>query len=195
MMPAFDCPVCRNPLTWEVVFAYQGVREAMLALVDAHPDGKRLLRPMLAYIGLFAPKKTTMRYERVASLASDLTAMIKEAKVERGGRSYTTPAEYWRIAFEEVVARNHAGGLRTPLSSHGYLLEIIVGYVSKAEASAETQTEKQRAGHAGSGTNPNRQGSTVTQTGPVRLDASLPRAEMPVHVMDALKSITKPKPK
>jgi hypothetical protein len=51
-LPTFDCPVCRNPLSWDIVFAHQGVRDTMLALVNAHAEGRKLLRPMLAYIGL-----------------------------------------------------------------------------------------------------------------------------------------------
>ena len=185
-MPAFDCPVCRNPLTWEVVFAHQGVREAMLALVNAHPDGSKLLRPLLGYIGLFAPKKTAMRYERIASLATELVGMIRTAQIERDCRTYTAPAGYWQQAMEEMIARNHAGALRTPLPSHGYLFEIIVGYASKAEAASETRQEQQRAGHAGMGINPNRDGNVRSASGPIRVDASLPKGKMPEHVREAL---------
>ena len=189
-LPTFTCPCCRNPLAWEVVFAHEGVRDAIQSLVDAHPTGGKLLRPLLAYVGLFAPKKTAMRYERIASITDELVGMIREARIERSGRSYTTPAEYWRMAFEEVLARRDNGGLRLPLSSHGYLLEIIVGMAEKAESAAETKTESQRAGHAGAGVNPNRQES-VTQSGPTKLDHTLPRAEMPQHVRDALKGLNK----
>lgn len=185
-MPAFDCPVCRNPLTWDVVFAHQGVREAMLALVNAHPDGSKLLRPLLAYIGLFAPHKTAMRYERIASLARELVGMIRTAQVERAGRSWPAPTEYWQRAMDDIVTRHHAGGIKTPLASHGYLFEIIAGYAGKAEAAAETRTEKQRAGHAGHGANPNRDGNVTSTTGLIRLDATLPKSEMPQHVREAL---------
>lgn len=184
-MPAFDCPVCRNPLTWDVVFAHQGVREAMLALINAHPDGNKLLRPLLGYIGLFAPKKTAMRYERVASLANELVGMIRKAQIERDGRAYVAPTGYWQQAMEEIVARNHAGALRTPLASHGYLFEIIVGYASKAEAMSENKLEQQRFGQAGSGANPNRQDSS-SESGPIRINAALPKMAMPEHVRAAL---------
>ncbi len=151
-LPTFDCPVCRNPLTWDVVFAHVGVREAMISLVNAHPEGRKLLRPMLAYIGLFAPAKTSMRYERVASLANELVEMMKPATIQRNGRIWPAPSEYWRIAFEEVVNRAHANSaLRLPLNSHGYLLEVLAGLGSKAEAQAETLKENQRQGHAGLG--------------------------------------------
>lgn len=174
-MPVFDCPVCRTTLTWDVVFAHQGVRDMMLALVDAHTEGAKLLRPMLAYIGLFAPNKTTMRYERIAHLARELVTMIREAQVKRDGTVYAAPLDYWINAFSEVLARRDAGTLRLPLSSHGYLIEIIVGYSKKAEAVAETLREKQRAGHAGYG--------APTRNEPEK------KSEMPQHIRDQISEI------
>lgn len=187
-MPSFDCPVCRNPLTWDVVFAHTGVREAMIALVNAHQDGSKLLRPLLGYIGLFAPKKTSMRYERIADMADELVCMIRKAQIERNGRVYSAPLDYWKQGMAEILARRDAGALRVPLTSHGYLFEIIVGYSDKAEASAETKLEQQRAGYAGAGSNPAKQASVV-QTGPVTLNASLQKSEMPQHVRDQINLI------
>ncbi|HJU70350.1 MAG TPA: hypothetical protein VJ603_00735 [Paucimonas sp.] len=184
-LPVFDCPVCRNPLSWDIVFAHQGVREAMLALVNAHADGQKLLRPLLGYITLFAPKKTAMRYERIATLANELVAMIRVAQIERDGRIWPAPASYWQQAFDEVIARHHAGTLRTPLASHGYLFEILVGYASKAESRAETAHEAQRAGHAGTGTAAERRDGIQTG-GPIKVDATLPKARMPDEVRAAL---------
>ena len=184
-MPSFDCPVCRNPLTWDVVFAHQGVRKAMIALVNAHPEGEKLLRPLLGYIGLFAPKKTSMRYERIADMADELVGMIRKAQIERNSRVYAAPLDYWKQGMAEILARRDSGALRVPLSSHGYLFEIIVGYSEKAVASAETKLEQQRAGYAGAGCNPKRQ-TSVMQSGPIPLNASLPKSEMPMHVKEAL---------
>ena len=148
-MPTFTCPVCRNRLTIDVIFAHEGVRDAILALVKAHPDGGKLLRPLLGYVGLFAPQKTDMRYERIASLLDELSEMINTARVSRDGTVYAAPLDYWKAALNEMLARRDNGALRLPLSSHGYLIEIIVGYSKKAEATAETIREKQRAGHSG----------------------------------------------
>ena len=185
-MPSFDCPVCRNPLTWDVVFAHQGVRDAMIALVNAHPDGKKLLRPLLSYIGLFSPKKSAMRYERIASLANELVGMIGKAQIERNDRIYSAPADYWQEAMNEIVMRHHSGSLRVPLTSHGYLLEIIAGYSNKAEAAAEKKLEQQRSGYAGAGRNPARQMTPVSQNGPVPANATLSKSEMPQYVRDEL---------
>ncbi|AXV78910.1 MULTISPECIES: hypothetical protein [Ralstonia solanacearum species complex] len=152
-LPSFHCPVCRNVLTAEVVFAHEGVRDAVLQLVSAHPDGAKLLRPLLGYVGMFAPAKTEMRYERVATVLAEVVASIKTGTVRDGyGVTHAAPLDYWRMALEEMAARRDTGQLKLPLKSHGYLHAVVVGLADKASASDERKTEAQRAGHAGAGT-------------------------------------------
>lgn len=182
-LPTFDCPVCRNTLTIETVFAHQGVRDAIQALVDAHPDASRILRPLLCYVGLFAPLKTVMRYERIAALLHELVPNIRSAHLQANGRMYVVPLEYWGRAMEEMLSRRDASALRLPLKNHAYLEKILVGYCEKAEAGAELLLEKQRSGYAGVGSNPARTAE------PVKLDASLSKTKMPEHVREALKKI------
>lgn len=164
-MPSFRCPCCRNELTVEVVFAHEGVRESVQHLINAHPAASKLLRPMLAYVGLFAPEKTDMRYERVASILGELVPMIKAGTVrDANGTEWPAPMDYWCQAFEEMLARRDAGvagGLRLPLKSHGYLCAIVAGHSNKNAAHAERNTEAQRAGHAGFGT-PNARVQPIT---------------------------------
>ena len=175
-MPTITCPVCRNALTWETLFAHEGVREAMIALVNAHPAGSRLLRPLLGYVGLFAPEKTVMRYERIAALLDELVEMIRTAQVKRAGTVYAAPADYWINALNEMLARRDSGVLRLPLSSHGYLIEIIVAYSKKAAAAAEIAKEKQRAGHSGFG-------QSRQQAEPEK------KTEMPQHIRDEINAM------
>ncbi|MFT0531632.1 hypothetical protein ACMHYJ_02185 [Castellaniella hirudinis] len=132
----------------------------------------------MAYIGLFAPAKQDIRYERMASLLEDLVPMIRSCQVERGGRSMSAPLDYWKAALEEVVQRGHSGGLKLPLKSHGYLLEVVVQMTTKADAQAETRTERQRQGHSGLGTTQTRAAQPVT--------TSEPRTPMPAHIREAL---------
>jgi len=152
MMPTFNCPVCRNTLTIETVFAHEGVRNAIQSLIDMHPDASKLLRPVLGYVGLFAPTKTAMRYERIATILEELTEHIRSASIEGNNQIYTAPMSYWRQAIEEILARRDAGQLRLPLANHNYLYKIVLGYCEKAEAKSEEQLEKQRARHSGYGT-------------------------------------------
>lgn len=175
-LPTFQCPVCRCSMSAEVVFANEGINEAVKHLVNLHPEGRRLLRPALDYVGLFAPVKTEMRRERVAAVLRELSALIHAGTVsDAHGREWAAPLDYWRQALEEMVARRDSGALKLPLKSHGYLTAIVVGMSGKAAASAERHTEAQRAGHAGSGTSPER-AQAVTISTPV------PRAVVPTHV-------------
>ncbi|WP_420996213.1 hypothetical protein ACKI2N_002420 [Cupriavidus sp. 30B13] len=178
-MPSFRCPCCRNKLTVEVIFAHEGVRESVQHLVNAHPAGSRLLRPLLAYVGLFAPVKTDMRYERVASILGELLPIIKAGTVrDAHGQEWPAPMGYWCQAFEEMLARRDSGGLKLPLKSHGYLTAIVVGMSNKTAAKAEQHAEAQRAGHAGAGTAPSRmQATTINQP--------VPRAAVPESVLRA----------
>lgn len=182
-LPTFHCPACRNPLTAEVVLANEAVRECIVQLMDAHPSASALLRPLLAYLGLFSPAKQAIRYERMASLLSDLVPMIRSGQVERSGRQWPAPLDYWRQGLEEVVTRGHTGGLKLPMKSHGYLLEVVSQLASKADANIETSTEQQRQGHAGAGTATARaQQSAVIST---------PREPMPAEVRAQLFSTVK----
>lgn len=161
-LPVFHCPACRNPLTVELVFANDAVRESILELIDVHPEGAKLLRPLMGYVGLFAPEKNAMRYERIAALLGEIVPMIRSGQVSRNGRTWPAPLDYWRQGLEEIVSRGHQGLLRRPLGSHGYLLEIVSGLASKDEAKREAKLEEQRAGHAGAGTPPARAALAVT---------------------------------
>ena len=164
-LPSFTCPVCRNPLSVDVVFAHEGVRDAILQLVNAHTDGAKLLRPLLGYVGMFAPVKTEMRYESVASVLAEVVASIKAGTVrDVHGVTHPAPLDYWRQAFEEMAARRDAGSLKLPLKSHGYLHTVVVGLASKAAATAEQRAEAQRAGHAGMGTQPERMRAVTVET-------------------------------
>lgn len=181
-LPSFTCPVCRNPLTADVVFAHEGVRDAILQLINAHAEGGKLLRPLLAYVGMFAPLKTEMRYERVAAVLAEVVNSIKAGIVrDTHGVTHAAPLDYWRQAFEEMAARRDAGSLKLPLKSHGYLHTVVIGLASKAAAAAERKTEAQRAGHAGMGTQADRMQPITLET-PKR---SVPSAEIRQNLLRA----------
>ncbi|MAL01359.1 MAG: hypothetical protein CL536_04330 [Alcaligenaceae bacterium] len=184
-LPTFHCPACRNPLTAEVVLANEAVRECIVLLMDAHPSASGLLRPLLAYLGLFAPAKQAIRYERMAGILEQLVPMIRSAQVQRNGRTWSAPVDYWRQGLEEVVARGHQGALKLPLKSHGYLLEVVSQLASKDDSKRETALERQRAGVSGTGTAPARVNHPVSSTPkPVR-------EAMPDHVREQLFSTVK----
>lgn len=184
-LPTFHCPACRNPLTAEIVIANESVRECIVLLMEAHPSAAQLLRPLLSYLGLFAPAKQAIRYERMAAILAELVPMIRSGQVQRSGRAWPAPLDYWRQALEEVVSRGHLGGLTLPLKSQGYLLEVVAQLAAKDDSKRESTLERQRAGQAGAGTAPERAAQTTTVSEPAT------RPAMPTHIRDQLLSTVK----
>lgn len=138
------CPGCGFTADLEAFLLDQAAREAvLLALQLPAPLGERILK----YIGLFRPAQRSLSWDRVVKLLGELLAPIAECKVERSGRTWSAPLDYWGSALDEILARRDA--LTLPLKSHGYLFEIVAGYSNKAEASAERQAEhvKQHPAH------------------------------------------------
>jgi hypothetical protein len=168
-----SCPACGAAFSLDALIGNEGAREAvMAALAMPAPLGKL----MVQYLALFRPAQRQLSFDRVASILGELQPMIEAAKVERGGRIWSAPQDYWRMALEEILAKRDK--LVLPLKSHGYLLEIIAGYSNKAEARQEAHTEAKRGGHTPIGGIP----APTTKKEPVK-----PRSEMPSTVKAALK--------
>jgi len=167
-LPSVTCPNCRATASLDVFLSEDSVRDALDAVIAAHPAGETLIKPMLRYVGLFAPAKSRMAYSRLASLIGEITPAMRAAEIERNGRRWPAPLAYWQSAFETVLNAAHQGGLSLPLKSHGYLLEIIARMSSKSEAKTETKREQQRAGHAGVGSSPERAQAAVVVAEPQR---------------------------
>lgn len=103
--------------------------------------GKAAIR----YIGLFRPAKSQLSWARTAKLLNELMLMIKAETVERDGVSYPAPAAAWIHGFTETLAARDAGRLKTPLKSHGYLYEILAGWVGQPSAGNQTNQPNRRA--------------------------------------------------
>jgi hypothetical protein len=172
-LPLLCCPNCRAVMSLDVLLADDAPREALMAIIEAHPAGDSFIKPLLRYVGLFAPAKSQMTHARMAALVNELAPMIRAAQIERNGRTWACPIDYWRQGFEHMLAQRDQGRLILPLKSHGYLLEVLAGLADKAESRAETHTERQRQGHAGLGT-PEARASPST---PVEMVPATPRTE------------------
>ena len=139
-----SCPACGAEMTLDVLIATEAAREAVLAALALPPPLGKLL---VQYMALFRPPKRQLSFDRLAVLFAELALPIADGRIERKGRAWSAPLEYWRAALEEIISKREK--LTLPLKSHGYLLEIIVGYSSKAEAAAENLREQSRArGHS-----------------------------------------------
>jgi hypothetical protein len=135
------CPACGATASLDALLGHEGAREAvMVALALPAPLGKLLVQ----YVALFRPASRNLSMDRLASLLRELQPLIAEAKIERGGRNWSAPLEYWQMALTDIVSKRDK--LTLPLKSHGYLLEIIAGFSNKAEAKQEAQSEAKRGG-------------------------------------------------
>lgn len=134
-------------MTLDVLVAHEGAREAVLAALQLPaPLGKLLIQ----YLALFRPAKRQLSWERVGTILEELRAPIAAAQIERHGRTWPAPLEYWKAALEHMVQLRDAGKLQLPLKTHGYLLEVIAGLSGKAEGKAENAQEARRRGDSGS---------------------------------------------
>ena len=154
------------------LIATEAARDAVIAALGLPaPLGKLILQ----YIGMFRPPKRQLSWDRVAALFSELALPMAHGKIERKGRAWSAPLEYWRAALEEILAKRDT--LRLPLKSHGYLYEIIVGYAGKTEAAQEALREPSRA-----------HGHQEQRWGAGAIDKVLER-QIPEHVKEQLERI------
>lgn len=180
------CPACGAVFSLDALLGHQGAREAVMAAMEMPaPLGWHLIR----YFALFRPEERQLSMDRLANLLNELLPMIKDAKIERNKRIWSAPLDYWRMALEEMISKRDS--LTLPLKSHGYLLAIIEGYSSKAEAKQEARTEAQRGGHTDIG-------GVIAQAKALATDmnqfadkiGAKPRKPMPAHVKAVLKGGT-----
>lgn len=184
----FTCPNCQETLTLAALIEQDAAREAVkMALDFPAPLGKYLLQ----YVTLFKPATRALSIERFASILGELLPMIKAAQVERNGRLWAAPQEYWASAFESMLASREK--LKLPLKSHGYLLEILVGLADKTEAKAERKAEEGRQYGVVKNTESNSRDETYSQdieVKPVKKQAVRRKSEMPEAVKTTLRKMT-----
>lgn len=138
-----SCPACGAEMTLDVLVAHEGAREAVLtALQLPAPIGKLLMQ----YLAMFRSGKRQLSWERVGTILGELRGPIERAQIERNGRAWPAPLDYWKAALEHMVQLRDAGKLQLPLKTHGYLLEVIAGMGNKAEAKAEAGDHARRSG-------------------------------------------------
>ena len=108
-LPQLCCPNCRAVMSLDVVLADDAPREALAAIVEAHPAGDSFIKPLLRYVGLFAPSKSQMSHSRMAALINELSPMIRAAQFERNGRVWVCPIDTWRAGFDQMLAARDEG--------------------------------------------------------------------------------------
>jgi len=144
------CPACGSVNSLDSLIGHDGARAALAELAALSGP---LAGAVLRYLALFRPAlrpgsgqaPRQLSLDRVAALLAELNPMFLGACITRNGRIYAAPREVWVAAIDSILAGRDR--LTLPLKSHGYLLEVIVGQVGKAEAAAESKREAGRAGH------------------------------------------------
>ena len=169
------CPCCQAVYPIEAALNDIAGRQAIAAAFKLTPFGDLLL----GYTRLFTPPKRALSNLRTAKLIEELLPMIREAKIERGGRIWSAPQDYWAMGLNEILAKRD--NLTLPLKGHGYLLTIIAGYSEKAEAKKEAQIEAARGGRTPVGGAP-----APAQPAPPAPPPPAARKPMPAAVKQAL---------
>lgn len=156
--------------------------EALLGTDDARsvveimarmPGAPGLRKAALRYVGLFAPNSQRLRWGRVEKLLGELTTMMESGRIERNGRTWPAPLDYWQAALDAVLANT---AIRRPLKGHGYLLEVLAGLANKAEGVQEAKAEETK--------------QHVSQTRGKQEVTTVGRAVMPADIQSQLRQFT-----
>lgn len=116
------CPTCGAVMSLDVLIAHDDAREALIALTGISDE---LVKAILRYLTLFRPAEKDLSFNRVSKLLGDLLPMIQARMVERNRKQYAAPREAWIWAANRCIEARDSGRLKTPLTSHGFLLENI----------------------------------------------------------------------
>lgn len=133
------CSACGAVHSLDALVANQAARDALNAALLVNGE---LGKALIGYLGLFRPLKSSLTFERVATLLNELTPMIQAGKINRDGREFDAPVEAWIYAIHQMLASRQT--LKLPMKSHGYLLEIIAGYKAVGSTVALQHTEQNR---------------------------------------------------
>lgn len=135
------CPNCGAANSLDSLVSDAEAAEVLKMLLELDADiGKAAIR----YIGLFRPAKSQLSWARTAKLLNELLPMIKAQEAARDGVCFPAPAEAWIHGFNETVNARDQGRLKTPLKSHGYLYEILAGWVGQPSAGNQTNQPNRR---------------------------------------------------
>lgn len=122
------CPNCGAAMSLELLVDEPAAAAALQHALAISPLGPLLVK----YLGLFRPAKNKLSWSRVAALLGELAEPIRTQRIERAGQVWDVDMAGWERGLTRVLAARDAGRLRTPLSSHGYLLEVLVSEAERA---------------------------------------------------------------
>lgn len=141
-LPLVTCPACQTEMGLEALLGTDDAR-GVVELLARLPGPPALRKSLLRYVGLFAPARQKLRWGRVEKLLAELADLVEAGRIERNGRVWPAPLDYWQQALDEIAANPN---LRRPLKSHGYLLEILAGLADRADAAQEKGRHQRGSG-------------------------------------------------
>ena len=127
------CPCCGAENSLDALIAHEQARQSLWTLANI---GGQMTLGLVKYLGLFRPSKSALSQARMATLMAELLPDIQAGQICRNGQIHPAPVAAWAYAFGEVLAARDSGRLKTPLKSHGYLYEIIAGWVGNTPVEA-----------------------------------------------------------
>ena len=127
------CPCCGASASLEVLITHDEARSLMVALAGISDE---LAKAALRYLGLFRPGERDLSWARAAKLLGELVPLIQSGEITRKRQSYPAPREAWIWAFNRVIEARDSGKLTPPLTSHGYLFEILTSWTPDKTAGA-----------------------------------------------------------
>ena len=139
------CPCCGTTSSLDVLVAHEDARAALAAAFQVSmPLGSALVR----YLALFRPATRELTMPRVATLTHALLPFIQAGSIPRKGRDWPVAIEDWVQAIELALLARDAGKLTLPLSTHGYLFEVLCSIADRAERSQEDAVHADRLARA-----------------------------------------------
>lgn len=134
----FVCPECGHHAA-PAGFAVDADSKQYAALLADLPPP--VARAVMSYIALFAPRARKLTAPRARKLLEELAPLIKAERITRRGREWIAPQAAWITAIDDLLARRDK--LTLPLTTHGYLLDVLTSTADRIERAAEDQREQQ----------------------------------------------------
>lgn len=135
------CPCCGTTASLDVLVAHEDARAALTAVFGL---SQSLGTAMVRYLSLHRPATRELTMARVATLVGELLPAIKAGSIPRKGRDWPVVPADWVQAIELTMQARDAGKLTLPLSSHGYLFEVLSSLADKSERAQEQAIEAER---------------------------------------------------
>ena len=116
------CPACGAENSLDSLVANDDARQFLKMLV-ALDDG--LVRLAVRYLGLFRPARRPLSWDRMSRLLGEIVPDIQAGIIRRNGVEHPAPIAAWIYGFHQVIDARNSGCLKLPLTTHGYLYEVI----------------------------------------------------------------------